>query len=260
VTPYYDDGLVTIYHGDNRVLLASLPPLSVDHIITDPPYSDETHSKTWRSKMMAEQGYKRVSAAHEGLGFDALDEPGRRLFAADAHRLAKRWTLIFSDIEGVHPWMTTLRYHLLDYVRTCVWDKVNGTPQLCGDRPAVGAEAIVMAHRKGRKRWNGGGKRGVYRHMTNQGGGPKLHPSTKPESLMLELIADFTDPGDLILDPFMGSGTTLVAAKRLGRRAIGMEIDEHWCEGAAKRLAQQSLFGNVVLRELAQDFELEAAP
>ena len=88
-----------------------------------------------------------------------------------------------------------------------------------------------MAHRRGKKRWNSGGKRGVYRHATNGERGAKPHPSTKPESLMAELIADFTDSGELILDPFMGSGTTLVAAK----------LEEKYCEIAAKRFAQGAL-------------------
>ena len=119
-----------------------------------------------------------------------------------------------------------------------MWDKVDGTPQLTGDRPAVGAEAIVCGHRPGQKRWNSGGKRGVYRHATNgERLGAKPHPSTKPESLMVELLSDFTDEGELIVDPFAGSGSTLVAAKRIGRRVIGIEQNEQHCESAAKRLS-----------------------
>ncbi len=67
------------------------------------------------------------------------------------------------------------------------------------------------------------------------------HPSQKPERAMLGLISRFTDVGWTILDPFMGSGTTLVAAKQLGRKAIGIEIEERYCEIAVKRLAQEVL-------------------
>lgn len=94
-----------------------------------------------------------------------------------------------------------------------------------------------MGHPVGRKRWNGGGKRGVYRHATNGERGVKPHPSTKPEPLMSELLMDFTDVGELILDPFCGSGTTLAAAKKLGRKAIGIEREEKYCEVAARRLS-----------------------
>ena len=71
--------------------------------------------------------------------------------------------------------------------------------------------------------------------------GQEDHPTQKPEALMRQFIAHTTNPGDLILDPFMGSGTTLRAAKDLGRRAIGIELEEKYCEIAVKRLAQQVL-------------------
>jgi site-specific DNA-methyltransferase (adenine-specific) len=68
------------------------------------------------------------------------------------------------------------------------------------------------------------------------------HPTQKPLGLLKKIITQFTDKDDLILDPYMGSGTTLRAAMDLGRRAIGIEIDGGYCELAARRLAQRSLF------------------
>lgn len=133
----------------------------------------------------------------------------------------------------------------LDYVRACVWDKVDSAPQFTGDRPAAAAEAIVCAHQRGKKRWNGGGARNVFRHAVNGERGAKPHPSTKPEPLMRELVSLFTDPGETILDPFMGSGTTLVAAKRLGRKAIGIERELKYCQIAVERLRQGSLMGEM---------------
>lgn len=235
MTPYYVDKAVTLWHGDCREILPTLG--AVDHVITDPPYSDETHGKTWRSKKMASQGYQKVSAAYDGLGFSAITDEQVRQFLQWCSGNCRRWVICFSDIEGVWRWASEMRQNGLEYVRTCVWDKVDGTPQLTGDRPAVGAEAIVMGHPKGQKRWNSGGKRGVYRHATNGDRGVKPHPSTKPESLMSELLLDFTDPGELIVDPFSGSGTTGVAAKRFGRRCILIEQDEAHCEAAARRLS-----------------------
>jgi site-specific DNA-methyltransferase (adenine-specific) len=107
----------------------------------------------------------------------------------------------------------------------------------------MGYETILAMHAPGASRWNGGGKHGVFIVPKRSGPGPNLHPTQKPDLLLFELIDFFTDRGELILDPFCGSGTTLFAAKRMGRRAIGIEIEEKYCEIAAKRLSQGVLFG-----------------
>jgi DNA modification methylase len=107
----------------------------------------------------------------------------------------------------------------------------------------MGYESIVCAHAHGRSRWNGGGKRGVYETVraSTYEHGPALHMTEKPMPLMQALVHDFTDPGDTILDSFAGSGTTLLAAKSLGRKCIGIEREEKYCEVAAKRLRQGAL-------------------
>lgn len=107
----------------------------------------------------------------------------------------------------------------------------------------MGFESIVTCHAPGKSSWNGGGRRGYLEHSVdaNFSRTPRYHETQKPEPLMAELVTLFTDDGDTILDPFMGSGTTLVAAKRLARKAIGIEINEAYCEMAAKRLAQRVL-------------------
>ena len=84
--------------------------------------------------------------------------------------------------------------------------------------------------------WNGGGKHGVYIVPVSQARDDRSHPTEKPIELMEKLIRDFTDPGDLILDPFAGSGTTGVATIRLGRRFIGWERDPKYHAIAVKRL------------------------
>lgn len=239
MTPYYEQDGITIYHGDSAAVMDSL--LKVDHVITDPPYSEHTHAKQWIGAALTDDGRKRVSTAHKELGFAFLSDAVRDNFCAESKRLAARWTIAFSDLEGVWLWRQAFAKFMLDYVRACIWDKVDGAPQFTGDRPAAGAEAFVCAHRPGKKRWNGGGSRNVFRHAVNGERGAKPHPSTKPEPLMIEIVALFTDHGETILDPFMGSGTTLVAAKRLGRKAIGVELEEKYCEIAAKRLQQGAL-------------------
>jgi len=239
VTPFYCEDGITIYHADYIDVVADL--MRVDHVITDPPYSAHTHAKQWIAAALTADGGPRMATAHTELGFPPFTDLMRDRFCSIAHAMVHRWTLVFSDLESITPWQTAFTAHAMDYVRACIWDKVDGAPQFTGDRPAAGAEAIVCAHRKGPKQWNGGGRRGVFRHAVNGERGAKPHPSTKPETLMVELIGLFTDPGDLILDPFMGSGTTLVAAKRMGRKAIGIDYTERWCDVAASRLSQGAL-------------------
>jgi DNA modification methylase len=100
-------------------------------------------------------------------------------------------------------------------------------------------EAVIIATKGQRKTWNGGNNRSnilEFQKVIPQAGD---HPTPKPESLMRQLIEDNSNPEDLTLDPFMGSGTTLRAAKDLGRKAVGIEIEEKYCEIAAKRLSQE---------------------
>jgi DNA modification methylase len=243
MTPYYDHAGITIYNCDCREILPTLG--QVDCVITDPPYSAHTHAKQWIGNALTQDGKPRVATAHKALGFDPLTPELRAEICAYAAKI-KRWFLAFSDLESVANWKNDIEFCGLDYVRTCIWDKVDGAPQFTGDRPAAGAEAIICAHIPGKKRWHGGGKRGIFHHAVNGKNGPKPHPSTKPLGLMLELVSLFTDPAETILDPFMGSGTTLVAAKELGRKAIGIEIEERYCEIAARRLAHAEQLPGIV--------------
>jgi hypothetical protein len=212
----------------------------VDVVCTDPPYSEHTHAKVRRGGSfhapdVTTGGPKRpVISTSVVLGFDSLSVETREAAAREFARLAKRWILVFSDTESAHLWRESLEGNGLEYVRTCFWDKEGGTPQFTGDRPGIGCEAITVAHRRGRKRWNGGGKRGIYRVAIESG--ERIHTTQKPLELIEALVRDFTDPGELILDPFAGSGTLHAAAKRLGRRAIGWEINEAWHAAAVRRI------------------------
>lgn len=221
VTPYYDHAGITIYHGDCREVLPMLGV--VDHVITDPPYGDTTHDHHLSSV-----------TTHQKLAFDSIDEAECVRLAQAWVRIAARWCIFTCEwhfMEALH------RADLL--VRFGIWRKPDGAPQFTGDRPGMGWEAVAICHRPGPKRWNGGGHHAFWSIPVARGTG---HPTEKPAQLMRQFVELFTDPGDLILDPFMGSGTTLRAAKDLGRRAIGIEIEERYCEIAAKRLAQEVLF------------------
>lgn len=239
--PYYEQDGITIYHGDCQPLLARMS--AVDHVITDPPYESEAHTLQRRvQRETSDTKYGRVVSV-EPLEFPPINAATRAYCGSAFGVLVRRWVLVFCQIEAAPLWRASCEAGGLIYKRTCVWVKRDGMPQLTGDRPGMGYEAFVALHAKGKSAWNGGGSHGVYDVPKGADGstGKNLHPTTKPEVLMAQLIADFTDAGETILDPFMGSGTTLVAAKRLGRKAIGIEREEKYCEIAAKRLAQGAL-------------------
>lgn len=253
LSPYYSDGAVTLLLGRCEDVLPTLE--QVDHVITDPPYSEHVHGNARSSRMQSanDRGgkYGADSRRNVDLGFDHLTPELRALCAAEFARLARRWVLVFSDIESDHLWRDDLTGAGLDYVRTGVWHKVGSTPQFSGDRPATAVEAITICHPKGRKRWNGGGSHAIWSVpiVLDRGkqGERRVHTTQKPESLMRALVDQFTDPGDVILDAFGGSGTTAAACKYLGRRCVLIEENEARAEVAAKRLSEvgDTLFGGV---------------
>jgi hypothetical protein len=209
----------------------------------------------------------KMAAGDIGHIDEMLDE-----LAAHIGRMTRRWALVFSDVETCSRWREALTAtenecdcdggdqgdglcaiphephckslmarRAMRYVRTGIWVKPDAMPQMSGDRPAVGFEPATICHAKGPMRWNGGGKQAVWTYNTAKGADRPDHPCPKPELLMAEIISQFTDAGETVLDPFAGSGTTLYAAKRLGRKAIGCEINERFAEVAAKRLSQGAL-------------------
>jgi site-specific DNA-methyltransferase (adenine-specific) len=116
-------------------------------------------------------------------------------------------------------------------------------PQFTGDRPGTGFEAATICHAPGKMRWNGGGHAAIWTHAARYGCNtqePNGHPTPKPIDLMLELVELFTDPDEVVLDPFCGSGTTGVACLRLGRRFIGIEKDAGFAQVARERLEAES--------------------
>lgn len=235
--PYYEEAGIAIYHGKSEHILPEIE--SVDVVITDPPYSEHVHSKVRRGADLPD-GISRVTE----LGFSSLSAELRDICTAEFGRMAKRWVLTFSDIESSGEWRSALTTSGLQYVRTGAWVKLNATPQFSGDRPAPGFEVITIAHRPGRKTWNGGGTHAVWTHaiaIDRGGNGSREHTTQKPLPLMKQLVGLFSNPNEVVLDAFMGSGTTLVACKGMGRKAIGIEMEERYCETAANRLRQSVL-------------------
>jgi len=229
----------TLHHGDCIEWMRSLPDKSVDHVIADPPYEAAAHTagRRIRGKTLPGGGREIVTVP---LSFPPISAAERSAAGAEIARVVRRWALVFCQIEAAMLWVEALRP--LAYKRTCLWVKPDGQPQLSGDRPGMGYECIVACHPSGRSRWNGGGKLGVFTQTkTPLGGAKNPHPTTKPLPLMLELVSLFTDPGETILDPFAGSGTTGVAALRLGRHFLGAEMDAtHHATATARLRAEES--------------------
>jgi DNA modification methylase len=235
-------GRATLMLGD---CLSIMPTLSkVSHIICDPPYEAFLHKmkNSLRGRIRTDSGPDL-----RGLDFDSIDEIRKPLVAA-VEAACEGWFIAFCTPEGVAKWADAINESRMKYKRACVWVKPDCTPQLNGQGPAQGAENFVCSWAgEGYSSWNAGGKRGVYTHCVNGPERDGRHPTEKPRRLMAEIIADFTKPEQTILDPFMGSGTTGVAAVQLGRNFIGIEQSPEYFEIACERIDQAqrqlTLFG-----------------
>jgi len=213
----------SIINDDCLNVMKDLPDKCIDHLISDPPYDFETHSGGVFSGNL-----KFGDVSFEHINIIPIVE--------EFLRISKGWVIIFTSIENLG--LIRLVYKER-YIRGGIWDRIVNTPQISGDRPAQAVEGIAILHNKGRKFWNGGGKAGIWRYMVERGN--KMHETQKPIKLMEQLIVDFTNQDDLILDPFVGGGTTAVACQNLKRNFIGIEKEAKYCEIAKQRLRQQTL-------------------
>lgn len=204
--PYYDDAGIAIYHGDCREIL---PHIQADVLVTDPPYG-----------MAYQSGWKESSK-----------------IANDDSTEHRDWVL---DHWGTRPAFVFGRWSVprpAGARERLIWDK--------GDWPGMGDLSLPWGPSTEDVYVLGEGfvgkRRGqILRDPKRPSGDRALHPNEKPIGLM-EMLIGACPPG-VIVDPFCGSGSTLVAAKNLGRRAIGIELEERYCEIAARRLAQGVLF------------------
>ena len=232
--------------GDARLILGDcleiMPTLGdVDHIICDPPYEASLHAAKAHKSNLRKDGGPELKE----IDFDCID-PIRDSVVAISAQICGGWFIAFCTIEGTRPWADCINASPMKYKRSCVWIKPDSTPQLNGQGPAQGAEIFVTAWAgAGHARWNAGGKRGVYTHCVNNAERTGLHPTEKPRKLMSEILADFTTPGQIIADPFMGSGTTGVAAIMLGRKFIGIERDPKYFNIACRRIEDSQRQGQL---------------
>lgn len=206
-----------------------LPRLAAefDSMIVDPPYSDAVHRNA------VSTGTGGAGPRKRDLGFEALSpELFRRLCQYAAQ--VRRWSAIFCDLESVGIWRQGLTDAGAEYVRAVPWVRWT-QPQISGDRPPSGCEMVVLAHAPGRKRWSGPGSL-THFHQKALRGADK-HPTEKPLDLMLALISYLSDPGDAVLDPCAGSGTTVLGAALLDREALGLERGATWAGRGTHRAA-----------------------
>lgn len=201
--PYYEHAGITIYHADCRDVLPTLGP--VDLVLTDPPYGTG-----W---VRGGGAVGEFVARHERPSWDVF-----RLDWIDLIQQARRYA-VFGPVSRESELLSRFPGSV-----ACRYNKSNPRP----NGPTY--EPIIVQPEP---------RRDMPWHLTAYNGDNPYHPTQKPIEVMRWLVALVSDDGDSILDPFMGSGTTLRAAKDLGRRAIGIEIEERYCEIAARRLSQE---------------------
>lgn len=220
---YYSDDAVTLYHGDCREITEWL---SADVLVCDPPYGIQ-HSAHGHNAPAITGETRTGRASDRVLGPEHVDVRDAALACWGV-----RPALVFGSWRAPRPARTQMRL---------VWDKgLIGMGGVGAWRPSD--EEIYVLNWPNPK--NEGGSHGsVIRASPLRGDQRPDHPTPKPVGLMERLIG-WSPPG-VIADPFAGSGATLLAARAQGRRSIGVEVEERYCELIASRLAQGDLFGDV---------------
>lgn len=238
--PYYDHNGITIYHSRCEDVLAQLGPGICDLVVTSPPYNlkrkwwdsgangihielAKKFNEEWYADEIEEGEYQRQQRAV--LELCMLASRGSVCYNHKVRYAFKREGRSFHPME----WISGLPLWC-----EIIWDKTGGPAVNCS-RPVVSDERIFVLGKPAV--WHNLKLTTVWRIWV--GAHEVDHPCPFPLEIPARLIGMFTDPEACVLDPYMGSGTTLRAAKKLGRRAIGIEVDEKFCEVAARRLSQE---------------------
>lgn len=243
MTPYYDDGTCVIYHGDCRGIL---PIFAADAVVTDPPYGTGWYPT---DKAVLSPEMLRNLANHPVALFGYPERLCALLAAAGL--MPSEWLTWWPTNGACRGFNLAGLRNESEHVAIIGRHRF---AELRQPRTASSRRVLAADYRKA----DGSAGRGMDTHgepdsrrlgdvWTDAAPGlgflasHRQHPNEKPMTLMCRLVDGMSSHGQTILDPFMGSGTTLRAAKDLGRRAIGIEIEERYCEIAAKRLSQEVL-------------------
>jgi len=211
LTPYYSEPGITLYCGDCREILPTLPDKSFDLCLTDPPYNvGRNYGGTLDDKR---EDYEAWCVEW----FSIIKEKSNSIVFSVGIKNIPMWFRIEPPIWQYCWFKSNNMGHGSKYTNICVWEPF----LIYGAAKRLGVDGIFLP----------------VVPQKDTGG----HDCPKPIKLMIRLVNDLTDVGQEILDPFCGSGTTLVAAKQLGRKAVGIEISEKYCEIAVKRLAQMQM-------------------
>ena len=213
MTPYYEQDGITLYHGDCREILPQLGRF--DLLLTDPPYGIEYSAQ----KQHLPNATKRDMIS----GDDSIE------LAAFAVSLVQQSCSAVIFGANCFPQLLPHRGRWLCWdKRVCDnADRMLGSPfELAWENRVSGFDVMIRV---------------LHGGVVNADGGKRCHPTQKPVVLFRKIVERYSD-AQTILDPFAGSGTTLLAAKLEGRKAVGIEISERYCEIAANRLRQKVLF------------------
>lgn len=229
--PYFRKAGVTIFHGDSREILPTLEAKSVDLVLTDPPYnvSRENICRTIRG------AGANAGTFHYGK-WDYAFEP--RAVSQELMRIISEngQFYIFASSVLLPEWISCLR-DCFEW-KVLLWTKPDPLPQI-RQRHWISAAEYILWFWRDKYTFNWLGHSSMFSWQMMQA--PKVkaqrfHPNQKPLALLVRYLEVSSEPRGTVLDPFMGSGTTLLAAQQLKRRAIGIEIEERYCEIAARRL------------------------
>jgi site-specific DNA-methyltransferase (adenine-specific) len=246
MTPFYERDGITIYCGD---CLEVMPQLKIqfDAVITDPPYgTNDGRGKVHKIK-------------NELVEFDVGEWD--KILPLEWIKLAMFllksgcWIIVFTDNLSVKTVWDEIEDNNGNGKQTFYWIKSNPPPQPRNNF-CSGVETAILATKGIVKKWYGGGWYKNYFEYPLVTNNRTNHPTQKPVMVINYLQNAITTNGDLILDPFMGSGTTLVAAQNGGRRAVGIEISEEYCKIAVERLRQPSLFSIIEPKKQPQQLTI----